>query len=79
MVQWTLFFARLCDWINSDPSRKRVFTSEDERLLKHVLDNSNSGYVSPFRFGCFLSIFGSLSNCFTNVSLPLLSQPSNFS
>lgn len=72
MVPWTLFFEKICEWINSDSSRRRAFTSEDETLLKHVLDNSNSGYVTPFRLTCFLSIFGPLHDCFTNVCLCLL-------
>eukprot|EP01127_Copromyxa_protea_P002954 TRINITY_DN12865_c0_g1_i1.p1 TRINITY_DN12865_c0_g1~~TRINITY_DN12865_c0_g1_i1.p1 ORF type:complete len:1760 (-),score=273.24 TRINITY_DN12865_c0_g1_i1:1-5280(-) len=66
MVLWETFYLQFCKWLNK-VSQKRQYTSQDEILLKHVLDNFDTGYVTPYRFACFLTIFGPLPQSFTNL------------
>jgi len=39
-------------------------------MLRHVVDNANSGFVTPAKFSEFLGLFGPLEKCLDNVCSP---------
>lgn len=45
----------------------RILMVQDKLLLRHFLDPSFSGYVTPSRFSDFLTLFGPLDTSFERV------------
>eukprot|EP01121_Diplochlamys_sp_Union-15-3_P014769 TRINITY_DN4757_c0_g1_i2.p1 TRINITY_DN4757_c0_g1~~TRINITY_DN4757_c0_g1_i2.p1 ORF type:complete len:115 (+),score=19.85 TRINITY_DN4757_c0_g1_i2:273-617(+) len=62
MVPWNDFIEAFKTY-----TKNPDLTQQEEKLLKHVLDNSNSGSVTPSRFNDFLLAFSPLSSALQNV------------
>jgi len=66
-VLWANFVAALrLEFRNCTPS--------EEKLLKNILDYSNTGSISQYKFAEFLKGFGPFEHCISNVKL-ILSEP----
>mmetsp|Transcript_46605 Transcript_46605/g.117355 ORF Transcript_46605/g.117355 Transcript_46605/m.117355 type:complete len:817 (-) Transcript_46605:7-2457(-) len=61
MVPWGTFIKGL------SALYRRDISFDDESLLQYILDNSLTGFVSPFRFGEILKGFGPLKGLLVNV------------
>jgi len=61
IVGWTSFILALQKYMNENIS------TAEERLLKHVLDNSLSNCISAFKFGEFVQSFGPIESCIKNL------------
>lgn len=59
MVEWTKFIEALRKVLS--------FNDEIEKQLRYILDNSNTGFVSMFKFADFLSGFGPIRQCIDKV------------
>eukprot|EP01114_Cavostelium_apophysatum_P017825 TRINITY_DN5379_c0_g1_i6.p1 TRINITY_DN5379_c0_g1~~TRINITY_DN5379_c0_g1_i6.p1 ORF type:complete len:1028 (-),score=216.85 TRINITY_DN5379_c0_g1_i6:67-3150(-) len=66
MVDWNEFVAVL--------RRTIPFDDEAEKQLRYILDNSNTGFVSMYKFSDFLNGFGPLRWCVSKVQAVLNSE-----
>ncbi|PRP81722.1 hypothetical protein PROFUN_10822 [Planoprotostelium fungivorum] len=67
VADWSAFIKALSEDIG-------VITPDQQKVLRRILDNSNTGVVSAYKFGEFLKGFGPLNQCIQNLS-HLLIQP----
>eukprot|EP01117_Protostelium_nocturnum_P015430 TRINITY_DN5987_c0_g1_i2.p1 TRINITY_DN5987_c0_g1~~TRINITY_DN5987_c0_g1_i2.p1 ORF type:complete len:1175 (+),score=294.85 TRINITY_DN5987_c0_g1_i2:242-3766(+) len=67
MVEWDVFVS----WLNTQLEKE--MSEPDLMVMKHILDNAGTGFVSRVQFGYFLNGFGPIQQCIENVH-EILSQ-----
>ncbi|PRP80490.1 hypothetical protein PROFUN_11712 [Planoprotostelium fungivorum] len=61
MVKWDLFLERFNQVL------PQALQTNEERVIRHILDNSESGFVSARQFEYFMKGFGPIEQCYDNL------------
>jgi len=61
MVSWAIFSDAIKKYLSVQMSPM------DEKILRHILDNMVTGYVTKYKFSEFLKVFGPFSQCVVNL------------